>query len=61
MKELATKGFWRGVVKTFYQALEPPPQKPGSAADAEPVAAPPPTDNAPSGGADKESTGSDKK
>jgi hypothetical protein len=25
MKEVLTKGFWRGVKKTFYEALEGPP------------------------------------
>lgn len=27
MKEVLTKSFWRGVTKTFYQALEGPPSK----------------------------------
>jgi hypothetical protein len=27
MKEVLTKSFWRGVTKTFYQALEGPPPK----------------------------------
>lgn len=28
MKEVLTKSFWRGVTKTFYEALESPPPKP---------------------------------
>ena len=27
MKEVLTKRFWRGVTKTFYEALEGPPPK----------------------------------
>jgi hypothetical protein len=27
MKEVLTKSFWQGVKKTFYEALEPEPEK----------------------------------
>lgn len=47
MKELMSKGFWRGVVKTFYEGMEAPPEKPAQPqASAVKPAAPQPSDEA---------------
>ena len=54
MKELLTKNFWQGVKKTFYKALEDPPEDNASQAPAEGNPKPPSTSNAPPSSAKSE-------